>query len=591
MKQILGILFSLIAIANLVVGRELSSCENLTDITRINEGYNYIEGDILIPLENLDDFITSTDPYSPQNAVARNTAVLWENGLVPYELSSSLSQVARNAIITAMEFYVSRSCIEFVVRTTEPNWLYFFPGRGCYSYIGNIQRGGQEVSIGQGCEYPGIVKHEIFHALARWHEQSRPDRDQYINIHLDNIIDSQESNFERVSSDVATTQGLPYDFGSIMHYRDTAFTSNGQRTITTLDPANQNLIGQRDTLSDTDMEHVNILYSCGERSPMWSDWSEYSSCPENCRDYMRNRTRTCIGGGCPGNFIEFLSCGSEACSTLSSWGTWGEWTQCSVSCNTGYRYRTRVCQNGNDCPGLYYEIDRTCGSNPCIVATWSEWSEYGSCSLTCGGGSMTRTRECSVENVCVGPTTQTIACATNPCIDDEEIISNSLRALGCFQYLDTSNLFYYNNGTTFQLDIEEIAATRRAIVKCSQSAISRNRLFFAMIDGYCMQEGGTDISIRPFVHTTALDRCSNQVGSYDNQLAMDLWYIYDVSGITARVRRDTFLDGNNTNVEEMEAEACGINMGVEGSGNGVGNLAPNLLYAMIALLVLLVLQY
>ena len=57
----------------------------------------------------------------------------------------------------------------------------------CFSYLGMIG-GRQTVNIGRGCEYKGIVQHEILHALGRVHEQSRPDRDQYVIINKNNII-------------------------------------------------------------------------------------------------------------------------------------------------------------------------------------------------------------------------------------------------------------------------------------------------------------------------------------------------------------------------------------------------------------------
>ena len=55
----------------------------------------------------------------------------------------------------------------------------------CWSYVGMIG-GSQDISIAPGCN--GLIPvHEIFHALGRWHEQSRPDRDNFVTVNLSNV--------------------------------------------------------------------------------------------------------------------------------------------------------------------------------------------------------------------------------------------------------------------------------------------------------------------------------------------------------------------------------------------------------------------
>ncbi|XP_034753623.1 adhesion G protein-coupled receptor B3 isoform X7 [Etheostoma cragini] len=96
---------------------------------------------------------------------------------------------------------------------------------------------------------------------------------------------------------------------------------------------------------------------------------------------------------------------------------WSQWSSCSVTCGQGSQVRTRTCVTpyGTHCSGPLRE-SRVCNNTaPCPVhGVWEEWSPWSLCSFTCGRGHRTRTRMCAPPQhggrACDGPETQTKLC-------------------------------------------------------------------------------------------------------------------------------------------------------------------------------------
>lgn len=188
-----------------------------------------------------------------------NPALKWPSEVVPYVIEGSFNTAERNFINqAASNFGTSTGMrISWVLRTTQSDYVAITSdSNGCWSYVGRTG-GRQPLNLQRGCLVLGIVEHEMLHALGIWHEQSRPDRDQFVSINWDNIEPGKEHNFYKKNPSQVLVYDS-YDYGSVMHYSACAFTSNGRPTITPLDP-NAN-IGQRNGMSNQDVQKLLKFY-------------------------------------------------------------------------------------------------------------------------------------------------------------------------------------------------------------------------------------------------------------------------------------------------------------------------------------------
>ncbi|KAK2847729.1 hypothetical protein Q7C36_009411 [Tachysurus vachellii] len=211
-----------------------------------------VEGDIAVPK----DTERNADPCT-------SNGCMWPKSTdgkvyVPYVILNHYSSNELQVIQRGLDSFASFSCIRFVRRSNQRDYISIESRNGCYSYVG--RRGyGQTVSLARsGCVYHKTVQHELLHALGFNHEQTRSDRDTYIRVGWENIQSGMEHNFNKIAT---LNQGTVYDYNSVMQYHRTAFSKNGQPTMIPIPNPNVSF-GQATQMSQNDITRLNRLYKC-----------------------------------------------------------------------------------------------------------------------------------------------------------------------------------------------------------------------------------------------------------------------------------------------------------------------------------------
>ncbi|XP_050410177.1 coadhesin isoform X2 [Patella vulgata] len=128
---------------------------------------------------------------------------------------------------------------------------------------------------------------------------------------------------------------------------------------------------------------------------------------------------------------------SRCCAVDGNWRPWSDFNSCSVTCGNGTQSRSRTCDNpapvygGADCHGDGNET-RSCNTmiNCPVDGNWGTWSEFSTCCSVCGV-EQKRSRVCDNPPPeigganCPGGSVEIRSCDSNDCLDN---VSSSLCA-------------------------------------------------------------------------------------------------------------------------------------------------------------------
>lgn len=186
--------------------------------------------------------------------------------------------------------------IDFIPRTNEAEYVMVVNDGGCSSFIGRVGRffdgGSQKMNIGWCVNAYASIQHEMLHALGFYHEQSRIDRDEYVEIHWDNIQDGAEGNFNKANE--VNSLESPYDYCSVMHYSPSAFANFFWLLTITLKDGQDGCtdsqfssvltpFGQRLGVSDLDIEQIRQVYQCRDGATRTLSEFEADLCTDTCK--------------------------------------------------------------------------------------------------------------------------------------------------------------------------------------------------------------------------------------------------------------------------------------------------------------------
>lgn len=222
-------------------------------------GKMMFEGDIV--LEHLDQKLPGRNlqPGATIDYLQYRWPLVGSVHQIPYMIDPASGDATNiNAALSTYNSLLA-GVIQWVPYTTQTDYVDFDlddpsgSGEG-YSYIGRV--GGKQIIGGATNCTVATLLHEMGHATGFWHEQMRPDRDNYVTLNFDNMVTTVYYDSQKQFDDM---QPLTlYDWSSVMQYFAETFSKNGSPVIETIPPGMplSNTVGY----SAGDIDAIKRLY-------------------------------------------------------------------------------------------------------------------------------------------------------------------------------------------------------------------------------------------------------------------------------------------------------------------------------------------
>jgi len=191
----------------------------------------------------------------------------WDYGVIPYAIYDDFTYEDVQMILSAMRKIEEQTnkCIQFIRRINEKPFIELIDDEYTSSYVGKQSfyiDNNMPITLDRYHMNFGTVLHELLHVIGLHHEHTRPERDNYLNYYSENVASENDINFKKYIGYPVTSQSLPYDIKSLMHWNERMFSKNGEKTL----EARQNIqlgdVTMKMELSRIDVEKIRRMYGC-----------------------------------------------------------------------------------------------------------------------------------------------------------------------------------------------------------------------------------------------------------------------------------------------------------------------------------------